>query len=286
MPLASIADLNNAEAPDLVELAKKLSTMYDDFLDNFPSNSHERTAGIHASDISSCTRRATYCLIGKEKKEKITKHWQKRFQMGHAVHAMVQHQMRKMAIRENAKTIAESMASANGWHLSFEEEVRVGPDLQELARYYKMYSSCDGIFSFREHPDAAPFLRVGLEIKSEAPKSYEELKSPKKYHVDQMHLYMAALDLPLAWFFYYNKGNQNNTESNAPWLITFNPSVWQRMESRCRTALQAEATATLPDKEEGIHCEFCPWSWTCEPKHLQQDMTPRTYNNLIRRPGV
>jgi hypothetical protein len=284
MPLASIADLNNAEAPELVELAKKLSTMYDDFLDNFPEH-NDRLPGIHASDLSSCVRRTVYCLVATERKQSISKHWQKRFQMGHAVHAMVQNQLKRMAARENAKRFAESMALENGWHLTFEDEVKVKPELQELARYYKFHSSCDGVFSFRYSPEESPFLRVGLEIKTEAPDSFEKLKSPKGYHLDQMHIYMAALDLPLTWFFYYNKGNQNNTESNAPWLITFNPVTWQRMEGRARTALQSEATGILPDKEEGAHCEFCPWSWTCEPKHLHRDTAPRTYNNLMRRSG-
>ena len=283
MPLAKIADLNNPEAPHLIGLAKKLSTMYDDFLDNFPNDAHERAPGIHASDINSCVRRSVYCLTKIERRQQISRHWQKRFQTGHAIHGMVQSQMKRMAIVENAKRQAETLAYDNGWHLSFEDEVKVSPKHQKLAEYYQLHSSCDGVFSFRHNPGEEPFLRIGLEIKTESPDGFAGLRAPKSYHVQQMHLYMAALDLPLAWFFYFNKGNQNNTGSEAPWLITFDPAVWKRLELRIHSALEAEKTGQLPPREEGVHCEFCPWSWTCEPKHTNQDRPTRSYTNPFKR---
>lgn len=288
MPLASIADLNNADAPSYIEIAKKLSSMYDDLLDNFPSDSHERAPGIHASDINSCVRRSFYCLTEVPRKDHVAKAWQKRFQVGHAVHAMVQEHMARMAAVQNARKQAHDLAQENGWYLTFEREVKVHPALQKLAAYYKFHSSCDGVFTFWDREGGSVILRVGLEIKTESPDSYKDLKSPKDYHVQQMHLYMAALDLPLAWFFYYNKGNQNNTSSEAPWLITFDPRIWGRLEQRAVAALTAETTNTAPEREEGVHCSFCPWSWTCEPKSLNREQTPRSFssNNTLRRSGI
>jgi hypothetical protein len=286
MPLASIADLNSPDAPEMIEIAKRLSYMYDDFLDNFPSDKHQREAGIHASEICTCVRKVFYNLTKVETKDKTSKHWRKRFEIGHAIHEMTQRHFHRMALVENAKRYAENLAYVNGWSLDFKDEVRVHPSLQPLAHYYKFYSSCDGIFTFRLTPDHPPFLRVGLEIKSESPKQYEDLKTPKGYHIDQAHIYMAALDLPLIWFYYFNKGNQNTTPSEAPWLVTFNPAIWQKLEARSRVALEAEKTGVEPVREEGMHCEFCPWSWKCEPAYLNRATAPRSYGNTLRRSGV
>lgn len=282
--LTGIADLDRPEAPQMIELAEKLSTMYDDFLDNFEEKGAVRHPGIHASEIVSCVRKSYYCLTEVEKRPTSTKEWIKRFEMGHSIHSMVQKHLRRMAARENAKVYVSNMAMANGWHLTFEPEVVVAPEFQELAAYYQLYSSCDGVFTFRHSADSPPFLRVGLEIKSESPDGFQKLKSPKDYHVDQMHVYMAALDLPIAWFFYFNKGNQNNTPSAGPWLIRFDHAVWNKLELRMNTALQAAMTNVEPPREEGMHCEFCPWSYVCGPKYLNRNR-PKSFLSP-RRTGI
>jgi hypothetical protein len=281
--LAGIADLDRPEAPDMIELAQKLSTMYEDFLDDFQEDKAVRDPGIHASEIVACIRKSFYCLTEVEKKSSPGKTWTKRFEVGHALHEMVQTHFRRMAKRENAKKYAQTLAKMNGWHLTFEPEVKVAPHLQELAAHYRIYSSCDGVFTFRLSPESPPFLRVGLEIKTEAPDGYEKLKSPKLTHLEQMHVYMAALDLPLAWFFYFNKGNQNSTPSTGPWLIRFDMNIWAKLESRINVAFQAAIDGVEPPREEGMHCEFCSWSYACGPKYLDRNK-PRSIVS-VRRSG-
>jgi hypothetical protein len=97
---------------------------------------------------------------------------------------------------------------------------------------------------------------------------------------------MAALDLPVIWFFYFNKGNQNTTPSSSPWLVFFTPAIWERLRSRAETALKAAETGEVPDKEEGSHCQFCPYSWQCKPSSLPAPRSVhRTFNAKIRRSG-
>jgi hypothetical protein len=282
--LTGIADLDRPEAPDMIALAQKLSTMYDDFLDNFEEKGAVRHPGIHASEIVSCVRKSFYCLTEVEKKPVVSKEWIKRFEIGHAVHGMVQKHFRRMAARENAKVYVSNLANANGWHLTFEPEVEVSPALQELAQYYQIYSSCDGVFTFRQTADSPPFLRVGLEIKTESPDGFSKLTQPKPVHLEQMHIYMAALDLPIAWFFYFNKGNQNHTPSSGPWVVQFDHAIWNKLEVRMNAAIQSAISGIEPPREEGLPCEFCPWSHVCNPKYLNRNK-PKSYLSP-RRTGV
>lgn len=283
MPLAKISDLNGPpnEVGACISVARTLSTMYEDFLRSFPGDSHERAPGIHASELNKCLRQTAYSLRAVQKKEDIAPSWRKRFEIGHAVHNMVQAHFKRMCVQKS-KEVAADLASRYGWYVSFESEVKCSPEHQELARHYKIYSSCDGVFTFTDPETGTVMLRVGLEIKSEAPDSFEKLKEPKPDHVQQTHVYMACLDLPLMWFFYFNKGNQNSTESGAPWLVVWNPDIWQRLAKRAEEVLSHDAAGTEPDREEGTHCEFCPYSWKCEPSKL-------AYKNRkfisVRRPG-
>ena len=187
-----------------------------------------------------------------------------------------------MALRERAMQIAGTYAAEHGLYLEFQEEAPVAPSLQPLAAHYRIFSHCDGIFTFRDGgPEGEIVLRVALEIKTEAPSSFEKLRGPKEDHVEQVHLYMACLDVPLVWFFYFNKDNQNNTSSEAPWLIPFNPIVWQRIEERIQKVHLSVQQGVPPEREESIGCDFCPWSWTCQPKQLEPKQ--RTFSSSAPR---
>jgi len=283
MPLAKIADLGGdpEEVAYCIEVAQSLSTLYDEFMNNFDEGDDHRSPGIHASEVNKCLRQAAYTIRATEKRKDIAASWQKRFQIGHAVHAMVQEHFKRMCIRRS-KEIAANLASRHGWLVEFEAEVKCAPGKQELASYYNIHSSCDGVFTFTEPGTSEVMLRVALEIKTEAPDSYKDLKKPKDDHVAQAHLYMACLDIPVIWFFYFNKGNQNNTDSSSPWLVVWQPEVWKRLEDRIKRVLTAVHYNEIPPREEGVHCEFCPYSWDCQPAKL-------TYKNrkfvTVRRPG-
>jgi CRISPR/Cas system-associated exonuclease Cas4 (RecB family) len=285
MPLARIADLSRppTEIEYFISVAKQLSTRYDEFLDNFDEKHRApRLPGIHASELK-CMRKGFYSLKGIEKRDRTSRTWRKRFEVGHAIHDMTQKQFHRMAVRERAMDIANSIAVQHGLLLEFEEETKVSPALQELAFRYKIHSSCDGVFTFRDGVTGEIVMRIGLEIKTEAPDAFEKLNKPREDHVEQVHLYMACLDLPLVWFFYFNKGNQNNTVSDTPWLIPFNPKVWEKLENRIQKIHLSVMNNVEPDREESIACEFCPWEWYCQPRQTQ----PKQRQHVsVRRTGI
>src|SRR5208282_5973230 len=171
MPLARIVDLNRSpeEVSYFKGIAKELSSRYDEFLDHFDEKHRApRLPGIHASELK-CMRKGFYSMKGIEKRDRTSRMWRKRFEVGHAVHEMVQKQLQRMAVRERAMDIASSIAVQHGLVLEFEDEVKVGPALQELAFRYKIHSSCDGVFTFRDGVTNEIVMRIGLEIKTEAP---------------------------------------------------------------------------------------------------------------------
>jgi hypothetical protein len=206
--------------------------------------------------------------------------------VGTAIHLMMQndfHAMAKRSAQGQATRLAQNLADDMNCVLEFEDEAKVHPSLQPLAAHYKLYSSADGIFTFRDRDTQEVKLRVGLEIKTESPDEYAKLKDVKAQHLRQGHLYMACLDLPLMWFFYMNKGNQNNTNSKAPYLVAWQPAIWAELEGRFQTILDHAARGELPERTPTIVCEFCPWSYTCEPPQTQrQNQRPPTRRDTIR----
>jgi CRISPR/Cas system-associated exonuclease Cas4 (RecB family) len=294
MALASIADLNGdpEEVARCIEQAKTLSAMYDEFLQleqDVPDDGH-RKPGIHASELYPCLRKGFYSLKLVEPRRRVSKFWLQRFKMGTAIHEMLQADFARMAkrsVQRLAMRMAEKRAEELDADLHFEKEVPVSPEHQALAKHYTLYSSADGVFTFTSRTTGQVILRIGLEIKTEAMDGYAGLKGPKPEHVRQGHLYMAALDLPLMWFFYMNKNNQNNTNSQAPYLVVWQPKLWAELEDRIQTIHGYVARNELPPLNETIVCEFCPWNYTCLPPNLNKNnaQRPATRRETVRGPG-
>lgn len=259
MPLLTINDLQNGDPKEierLTAIGKKLSDHYEDFLAKDQGDGHTRAPGLHASEISGCARRAVYSLIGTERKDDVAPIWKKRFKVGHAIHKMLQDDF-------------EKMVNTTHLHLSFEPEATIAPELQPVAALWNIQSHCDGVFVIRETWDGPEIARVLLEIKTEAPDSYEKLNSPRDSHLDQAHVYMKCLDVPFIWFLYWNKGNQNYTPSDHPrFFIKFDPKRWAKLEERFTGFHEAAKSGVLPDREEGMLCEFCAFSHVCAPEYL------------------
>jgi len=255
MPLATIQDLTGPDAFELIEKAKLLSSEYDAYLDDFVEETpHERLPGIHASEISTCHRRAVYTMLDTKKvDESDRKFWTLILEIGKAIHELHQNHFHRMA--RELKTF------------QFEAEAPIGQ--QPLAKKWGIHSSCDGIFTFSEKDpntwNRKVSLRVGLEIKSISPSGFERLREPKPEHIEQAHVYMACLNLPMMWMLYHNKGNHNLTPSTPPWLIKFNPKLWAKLEARFQGWVDLIKAKELPEQRPGIHCGFCPYKWTCNP---------------------
>lgn len=239
--------------------------------------SEERKPGVHASEISKCFRLLVYSLMNTERLVNDTNpdvNMQMRFNVGHAVHGMLQNDMKRMCAWLNV--------AAGYTVLTYEAEVEIHPGLGGNAEQWQLYSSCDGIFTwwFKDQP----YLRHGHEIKTQSAPQYEKNTKPQDDHYEQTTLYMAALDLPLMWTQYYNKSTSYFTSSDPPYLFQFDEHLWQKLEIRFAKAHHLAEIGQLPDREEGRYCRWCPFSWTCKPPSLtQRKLGPST---TARSPGA
>lgn len=261
MPLLRIADLDTAP-PSLFELAQELST---DFEKWEGQDEHDRPPGIHASEISGCPRRAVYTMIDTQKMEKPDPMWRKKFKHGQWVHSGLQRDMHQWA-------------RSLGGKLKFQDEVPINPYNSHVAREFEIFSSCDGIFIIRvpdQNGKLVDAVRVGLEIKTASPAEYEKITEPKEAHIEQVHTYMACLDVPCFWIMYYNKGNENTTPSRGRFFVRFQHAIWDRLAERFNRWHELVEQTVLPDREEGIGCEWCPYRWTCNPQNVRSRQ-PRT----------
>lgn len=223
--------------------------------------SSSRTRGLHASELRSngCLRPAVYSLKGapRDEHEEFDAFWKKKFRAGHALHSVFQYDFHQMAKR-------------SGGLLDFDDEVRVGPEYQAIAKEYDFSSSTDGRFGFRRDPYGPLYLRVGLEIKAISPNSWPEDSSPPEYYLDQVCAYMRMLDLPLMWILYYCKGTHAIKPSKYPWLIEFDFDRWERLDDVIHRVNTHVHTGTMPERQESFSCEFCGFKGTCQPKILEK----------------
>lgn len=237
-----------------------ISSRYDQFITQ--GRGKDRLPGIHASEVHGCKRKIVYSLLAYEQKERISKNWRQRFQVGHAIHNMLQ-------------TDFENMAKDSGGLLHFQREALIAPNLQPIAEKWFINSSCDGIFTEYDTPGGPPVLRYGLEIKTEAPDGYEKLREPKEAHLWQAHIYMKCLDLPMFWFLYMNKANQNNTDAEGNFFVLWDQKIWDTLEARFEECHKLALDFTFPPREESMLCQFCGFSYTCQPPSLTRASMPQ-----------
>lgn len=286
MPLLTRADLQqpqNVLAP-YIESAQLLSQTYYDYVANNQDESYEytvqvsggkdRAPGIHASEMSNCMRLVVYSIMKTQRKADTSNadvNMLMRFAIGTAVHSMVQNDWHRIA----AKTLGRwTIAGVEGCSMTFQDEVRVHPGLGGASADWDLHSACDGVFTFWA-PDGTQLLRVGLEIKTASDKSFSKLTKPERYHLEQTTLYMAALDVPLMWTLYYNKSNSNIATSYSPFLFQFDPRLWEELEMRYAKAHHLAVIGQLPDRNEGMPCSWCPFSYTCQPNILKNKGKPK-----------
>lgn len=271
MGLATINDLLT-EPKDRVALyrtwAYGLGEMYEDFVRKddddvrFEAGWHgakARAAGIHASEMSGeCRRQVWYSLMGEQREDKeLDPFWKKRFRIGHMYHAMMQEDWRRLCAKSNGR-------------LTFESEVRIAPELQEIAAQYDIQSSSDGVICFHEYEGGPAVLRVGLEIKTESPDQFKDLKEPKLMHLRQTCVYMKCLDLPMMYTQYVNKGNQNIVPSKPPFVFSFDFDLWNQLEAETNDVIGFAIRNEEPPRKESMGCEFCGYSWVCQPEVLKK----------------
>lgn len=235
-----------------------------------------REPGVHASEVSGCMKKFVYALMGTERKvlpEQVDVNMKRRFGFGHALHSLTQNQLMRAVMRYG-----------NGY-VEFIDEVSITPTTSEFAAAYTVYSHTDGLFTFYNE-QFEPFLRVILEIKTDSKDEFEKRKAPSRSHIEQAHIYMRSLDVPLTWFLYYNKSNSNWTKPKAPWLVTYDKKLEAQLENRILSGYQMAHQQNLPQAEEGIHCGWCPFAHDCKPSYLMRKAGRAKRSGPPRRTGT
>lgn len=273
MQLLTIADLQRSpqELEPLLKEAENLGRRYFKFIEQDEETfsydvtifaDSERAEGFHASELSGCFKRLVYTQTDVAKKPNPSDlNMKMRFRMGHAVHAMLQNDLTRMADRSQGT-------------LHFQSELKIDPELQPVAAQYDIHSHCDGLLTFSrwypEYQQWYAYLRVGVEIKTKSDKEYDKLKKPEEYHLEQTNVYMKCLDVPLMWTLYYNKSNSNFTQPEEPYLFKYDPQIWDKLLGRMDRAKEYAANGNTPPREEGMPCGWCPYAWHCQPSFLQK----------------
>jgi CRISPR/Cas system-associated exonuclease Cas4 (RecB family) len=269
MPLLSISDLPDVDP--YRAYIKELVDVYSGHLSK--DDSHGRNPGIHPSEISECHRRAFYTMTNTKKKGGIDPKWVLKFNHGTALHEMIQNDW-------------TNISSESGGLIEFVPEIEITPNTCEVSKRYKIYGHCDGVICIKKidsNGELVDHIRMGLEIKSISPRGYESLTSPKPAHIEQAHVYMKCLDLPVMWLFYYNKGSDYYTKPEGKFLVKYSHIVWDKLEERFNNWLDHVERGTQPEKNDGIGCEFCSYTWLCKPKYMR---AKNRTAHLIRRRRV
>ncbi len=255
MSLVRISDLQLPNVETHVREATRISDLHEEWFAKGREN-NSRVPGVHASEVSSCQRKMVYSMRGEKKTNAPNAHMKRIFSVGHMAHDLFQKEFHKFA-------------SASGGRVTFNHEIPIDPFTNAMGGKWEIYSSCDGIFTHWSIPEPneppVPILRMGLEIKSMNPDEYKTLTTPKPEHVEQAHVYMACLDLPLMWMLYFNKSNFQYTKAEGAFLVRFNPALWASLERRFEVAHMHVLNQTLPDRDEGFHCSFCSYQDACGP---------------------
>ncbi|WP_394831740.1 hypothetical protein LVJ94_35025 [Pendulispora rubella] len=268
MPLVTIDDLWGPpdEVAARIQDAKQLFRLYEEYI-RFQPDDSVRPPGIHSSELSRCVRWAFYSLVDHRKIPTTKPFWKKKFKLGKAIHSMIERDFAGMAARTRRLRRAGAPAG-DGFIVEFQANVLCSPELQPLCARWNIWSEADGVFVFREHAYGPAIVRVGLETKSMGKEEFAALRTPEPEHVEQVHTYMAALELPLMWLVYYCKGTDNITPSEAPFLLAFDPVVWAGTEAKIRLVHEHAARGEAPPRQESIACDFCPYAWDCQPTRL------------------
>lgn len=185
--------------------------------------------------ISDCDRRMVYKLLKTPRRAEIPPNLRRVFDMGHAVHEVIQ-----TAMHEADEAFkSEVTASVEGTMIS---------------------GSCDGVLKI-DKPG------MGLEIKSISHGQFVKLKSPKKDHKKQANIYLAAENLQKMLFVYYDKQTGECALFYEPKSAEIlNPILARAFKLEDLRAKIAENTGTLPEKKPGWGCGTCAYKYTCNPE--------------------
>ena len=200
---------------------------------DFESNNEPwtRTTGAyHPSSLSpgACLRALWYDRTGEQPESNIPSDLRMLFDIGHALHDMVQSKLEK----EFDDFVSEVSVKHEALHL-------VG--------------HCDGVFREKDWV---------LEIKTVGESVYKNLIRPKKEHVYQVHCYMFALDIPRTQLLYLNRANGNMKQ----FIVDFDNEVFTEIANLIKSVeVFVEKNETPPPQPNKWVCRSCKFQHVCKP---------------------
>lgn len=206
-----------------------------------------RLPGIHPSQLPHpCLLKVYYEMDGKEAKEKLEARTMLIFDLGHAVHDMLQ-----------------GYGRAGAWGPVYSHEARLTAELQELSEELMIegHADAENILTIDDIPDSPYIYEVGLihEYKSINTNGFEKLTRPKPEHKVQAMVYSACLNRPIVVYLYLNK----NDCSLSDFPVAFDPEMWATIEGKSRLLKQHFIDKTPPPASTGFHCQQCAYVYDC-----------------------
>lgn len=204
---------------------------------------HPRYPGIHPSQFSSqCLLKIYWDMIGKEQKKVHTSKLMGIFDLGTAVHNMMQEYGKKGA-----------------WGPVYEAEVDIGNSPVGEALHIEGHADADNLVVV-DTPDTIYEVYVVHEYKSINDRGFKELKGrPKPEHKQQATIYSACLDRPIVVYFYINKNDSTIQDFPVPFDMNF----WSTIHSKAVTLVGHWTSGSEAPPTVGYHCKDCAYQYNC-----------------------
>lgn len=257
--MKSFIDMDDASAIKSRDDIFNIEALYIEAIHTDPSRGQEtldRQGYFHPSAMAGCARRNVYEAMRAPLTPGVPDvDSMEIFQMGHMVHDRVQ------SVLSDVDVICE----AKGLEWKFEAEVPFDRKKDRLFMDLRTGGTTDGCITIR---DPGNWEQRGvLEIKSMKDDFWQKLTGPKPEHEMQANLYAFRWNVPIIWYWYYNKNNSQRKVYPTP----VNLKVLDQALARLEMFNEHYDAGTLPDREESFFmCPRCEYKTVCDPPSLHQ----------------
>lgn len=205
----------------------------------------DRTEGrFHPSSLDTkCDFRLFMQIAGGREEKKVNVDSQNRFDIGTAVHLVMEYYQHTRAMYHGYEYLSE----VKHWKNS------------EIAEKLLLCGSADGEMT-REFHKLDLKLRAIWEYKSSNTSQFPKNKA-KPPAILQTHAYMRMANAPLTIILYYRKDDS----IMQAFPVFFDWGVWNPLESRLQEIVDLYEQIEEPEKTIAGHCSFCPFLKECSP---------------------
>ena len=221
-----------------------------------------RHAGVHPSQLPHpCLLRTYWQMEGREERERHNPRDLITFDIGHAVHHMLQ-----------------SYGLDGAWGPVYQPEVHMTEGSHPLATSLMIegHADAENILVIDDIPNA-PIYEVGCvhEYKTIKTENFKKLTRPKPEHKQQAIIYSAVLNRPVVVYLYVCK----NDSGMSDYPVAFEPEMWASAEQKARLLIAHYESEQPPQAAPGYYCNQCPFLYCCE---AGQDATkPRSASRAV-----